>query len=182
MNPNKQQSPYQSPWSWSSQLILIFWRLSWIIFCTWTPKYFNPWRILVLKVFGAKLNGLPFIHSSARIQIPWNLRMEHRACLGEKTNAYSLGKINIHKGATIAQEAYLCTGTHDFSNPTLQLIVKEITVEANAFIGARAMILPGVKVGKNAVVGAMSVVTKDVHADQVVAGNPAKKINSRVNS
>lgn len=108
--------------------------------------------------------------------------MDHRACLGEKTNAYSLGKIDIHKGATIAQEAYLCTGTHEFSNPTLQLIVKKITVEANAFIGARAMILPGVNVGKNAVVGAMSVVTKDVHADQIVAGNPAKEIGIRNNS
>ena len=108
--------------------------------------------------------------------------MDHRACLGEKTNAYSLGKIDIHKGATIAQEAYLCTGTHEFSNPALQLIVKEITVEANAFIGARAMILPGVNVGKNAVVGAMSVVTKDVIADQIVAGNPAKEIGIRNNS
>lgn len=107
--------------------------------------------------------------------------MNHRACLGEKTYAYSLGKIDIHKGATIAQEAYLCTGTHDFSDPALQLIVKKITIEANAFIGARAMILPGVKVGKNAVVGAMSVVTKDVHADQIVAGNPAKEIGIRKN-
>jgi putative colanic acid biosynthesis acetyltransferase WcaF len=105
--------------------------------------------------------------------------MNHRACLGEKTNAYSLGKIDIHKGATIAQEAYLCTGTHEFSDPSLQLIVKKITIEANAFIGARAMILPGVKVGKNAVVGAMSVVTKDVPSDQIVAGNPAKEIGIR---
>ena len=44
------------------------------------------------------------------------------------------------------------------------------------------MILPGVNVGKNAVVGAMSVVTKDVIADQIVAGNPAKEIGIRNNS
>ena len=182
MNPIKQENPYQTPWPWWSTLILMMWRLSWLTLCSWTPKYLNQWRILVLKLFGAKLRGLPFIHSSARIQIPWNLSMDHRACLGEKTNAYSLGKIDIHKGATIAQEAYLCTGTHEFSNPTLQLIVKKITVEANAFIGARAMILPGVNVGKNAVVGAMSVVTKDVIADQIVAGNPAKEIGIRNNS
>lgn len=181
MNPKIQSNPYKSPWSIWVQIVLILWRLTWLTLCYWTPKYFNPWRLLILKVFGAKLKGLPFIHSSARIQIPWNLRMDHRACLGEKTNAYSLGKIDIHKGATIAQEAYLCTGTHDFSDPALQLIVKKITIEANAFIGARAMILPGVKVGKNAVVGAMSVVTKDVHADQIVAGNPAKEIGIRNN-
>ena len=105
--------------------------------------------------------------------------MKHRACLGERANAYSLGRIEISEGATVAQEAYLCTGSHDFSDPALQLIVKKITIETNAFIGARAMIMPGVNVGKNAVVGAMSVVTNDVPADQVVAGNPARKIGVR---
>ncbi len=130
-------------------------------------------------MFGAKLSGLPFVHSSARIQIPWNLKIEHRACLGERANVYSLGRIEISEGATVAQEAYLCSGTHDFADPALQLIVKKITIEAHAFIGARTMIMPGVKVGKNAVVGAMSVVTKDVPPDQVVAGNPARKIGER---
>ena len=105
--------------------------------------------------------------------------MEHRACLGECANAYSLGKIDIQEGATIAQEAYLCTGTHDFNDPSLQLITKPITVGKNAFIGARAMILPGVSIGNQAIVGAMSVVSKDVPDHQVVAGNPAKKIGER---
>jgi len=133
----------------------------------------------VLKVFGANLSGIPFIHSTARIQIPWNLTMEHRACLGEHTNAYSLGKIKILKGATIAQEAYLCTGTHDFNTPSLQLMTKPITIGKNAFIGARAMILPGVCIGDQAIVGAMSVVPKDVLDHQIVAGNPSQKIGER---
>ena len=51
--------------------------------------------------------------------------MQHRACLGEFANAYSLAKIEILEGATVAQEAYLCTGTHDFENPTMQLITKK---------------------------------------------------------
>ena len=105
--------------------------------------------------------------------------MGHRACLGARANAYSLGKIEISESATVAQEVYLCTGTHDFSDPALQLIVKKITIGPHAFIGVRAMIMPGVKVGKNAVVGAMSVVTKNVPADQVVVGNPAHKIRER---
>jgi len=105
--------------------------------------------------------------------------MMHRACLGERANAYSLGKIKILEGATIAQEAYLCSGTHDFNDPSLQLITKPITVGKNTFIGARAMILPGVCIGDHAIVGAMSVVSKDVADHQVVAGNPAKKIGER---
>jgi putative colanic acid biosynthesis acetyltransferase WcaF len=133
----------------------------------------------VLKIFGANLSGMPFIHSSARIKIPWNLTMHHRACLGEYTNAYSLGKIDILDGATIAQEAYLCTGTHDFTDPCLQLITKPIMIGKNSFIGARAMILPGVCIGDQVIVGAMSVVSKDVPDHQVIAGNPAKKIRER---
>ena len=136
----------------------------------------------MLKVFGANLSGMPFIHSTARIQIPWNLTMKHRACLGERANAYSLGKIEIQEGATSAQDAYLCTGTHDFNDPSLQLIAKPITIGKNSFIGARAMILPGVSIGNQAIVGAMSVVSKDVPDHQVVAGNPAKKIGERPTS
>jgi len=136
----------------------------------------------VLKIFGANFSGMPFIHGTARIQIPWNLTMKHRACLGEHTNAYSLGKIDIQEGATIAQEAYLCTGTHDFNDASLQLITKPITIGKNSFIGARAMILPGISIGDQAIVGAMSVVSKDVPDHQVVAGNPAKKIGDRPTS
>ena len=108
--------------------------------------------------------------------------MKHRACLGERANAYSLGKIEVLEGATVAQEAYLCTGTHDFKNPSLQLITKPITVGKNAFIGARVMILPGVCIGDKVIVGAMSVVSKDIPDHQIVAGNPAKKIGERTTS
>ncbi|MFZ9065568.1 MAG: acyltransferase, partial [bacterium] len=56
---------------------------------------------------------------------------------------------------------------------------KPITVGKNAFIGARAMILPGVCIGEGVIVGSMSVVSKDVPDHQIVAGNPAKKIGER---
>jgi len=142
----------------------------------------NPWRLFILKLFGATISGIPFVYSSVKIQIPWHLTMRHRSCLGDRSNAYSLGKIVVLEGATVAQEAYLCTGTHDFKDPSLQLITKPITIGKNSFIGARAMILPGVSIGDQAIVGAMSVVSKDVPDHQVVAGNPAKKIGERPTS
>ena len=136
----------------------------------------------MLKIFGANLSGIPFIHGTARIQIPWNLTMQHRACLGEYTNAYSLGEIEILEGATVAQETYLCTGTHDFEDPTMQLITKPITIHRDAFIGVRAMVLPGVEIGENAIIGAQAVLTKDVPANVIFAGNPARKIGVRKTS
>lgn len=174
-----QSNPYQNPWTLKVQVILMIWRISWLLLCYWTPKFLNPWRLLILKFFGAKISGNPFVHSKAKIQIPWHLTMLDRACLGESANAYSLGHIEIMDGATIAQEAYLCTGTHDFNNPSLQLITEKITIGENAFIGVRAMILPGIKIGKNAVVGAQAVVTKDIEKNHIVAGNPARRIGTR---
>lgn len=57
------------------------------------------------------------------------------------------------------------------------LIVKPITIKRNAWIGAAATILPGITVGENAIVGANALVTKDVPANTIVGGNPAKMIN-----
>ena len=81
--------------------------------------------------------------------------------------------------ATVAQEAYLCTGTHDFEKPTMQLITEKIIIGKNSFIGARAMVLPGVEIGENAIIGAQSVDTKDVPDNDIFAGNPARKIGER---
>jgi putative colanic acid biosynthesis acetyltransferase WcaF len=179
LKPRKQLSPFETPWSMQDHILLSMWRLTWLLLCAWTPKYINPWRLLILKIFGAKVSGSPFVHQSVQIRIPWHLTLHHRACLGERVQVYSLGEIEVHQNATIAQEAYLCTGTHDFNNPAFQLITKKITIGENTFIGARAMILPGISVHKNAVVGAQSVVSKDVAPNQIVAGNPAMEVGRR---
>lgn len=168
-------SPYDSPWTVAQRVRMLVWEYAWLLLCAWTPKPLNGWRLLVLRVFGARLRGVPFVHQRARIAMPWNLTMHHRACLGDRANAYSLGKIEIHEGATVAQEAYLCTGTHDFADPALPLRTGKITVGAHAFIGARAFVLPGVRVGERAIVGACSVVTRDVPEGVTVAGNPARQ-------
>jgi putative colanic acid biosynthesis acetyltransferase WcaF len=158
---------------------MALWAICWTCACAWTPKPMNFWRLFWLKIFGAKIFGAPFVHQRARIQIPWNLTLEDRACLGDRANAYSLGPIIIKNAATVAQEAYLCAGTHDFDDPRLPLKTAGITIGENAFVGARAVILPGVHVGRGAVIGAGSVVTRDVPENVICAGNPAKVLRQR---
>jgi len=170
--------PVQSPWTVRQRVCMLCWEYAWLLLCAWTPKPLNPWRLLILRGFGARLHGRPFVHQRARIALPWNLTLHDRACLGDRTNAYSLGEIEIHEGATVAQEVYLCTGTHELSNPTLPLQTAKITIGAHAFIGARAFLLPGVSIGEQAVIGACSVVTRDVAAGATVAGNPARLLRS----
>ena len=138
-------------------------------------------EVIYFKDVWATISGVPFVQSTVKIQIH-SLNCWTSFLLGDRSNAYSLGKIVILEGATVAQEAYLCTGTHDFKDPSLQLLTKPITIGKNSFIGARAMVLPGVRIGNQAIVGAMSVVSKDVPDHQIVAGNPAKNIGERSTS
>ena len=100
--------------------------------------------------------------------------MHDRACLGDRANAYSLGEIEICEHATVAQEAYLCTGTHDFNESSIPLQTAKITIGPKAFVGARAFIMPGIMIGPEAIVGACSVVTRNVLAKSCVKGNPAR--------
>ena len=174
-----QKTPSESPWKTGQRCLMLLWEVVWTLFCVWTPKPFNPWRLLWLRIFGAKIHGLPFVHQRARIQIPWRLTMHDRSCLGDRANAYSLGEIEIGARAIIAQEAYLCTGTHRFEDPARPLQTGKITIGEDAFVGARAFIMPGVFIGAGAVVGACSVVCHEVEPNAVVAGNPARSVSER---
>lgn len=174
MKVHAQLSPYTSPWSLNKRIKMLLWEYCWWFLCSWTPKPANSWRLFWLKNFGASIYGKPFVHQRARIQIPWNLTLHDHATLGDRTNVYSLDKIEIYEHATVAQQSYLCTGTHAFELPGKNLTTAPIVIEANSFVGARAFILPGVTIGTNAIVGACSVVTKSVLPNTTVKGNPAR--------
>lgn len=181
VNPG-QTSAYESPWSGGDRVRRALWEICWALFCSWTPKPANAWRLFWLRAFDAKIHGTPFVHQRARIAIPWNLTLHDRACLGDRANAYTLGPLEVGARATVAQECYLSTGTHDFTRPGIPLVTAKITIGEDVFLGARVFVMPGVTIGARAIIGACSVVTKDVPADVVAAGNPCKVVRSRINS
>lgn len=165
-----------SPWTLGYRIKLLLWEYVWSLLCKWTPKPFNPWRLFVLRIFGCSIIGTPFVHQRARIDHPWNLTLHHLASIGDRTHLYCLAEIVVEKGAIVAQEVYICTGTHDFSDPIRPLQTAPVSIGLDSFIGARAFILPGVNVGTGAIIGACSVVTRSVKPYTSVAGNPAKDI------
>lgn len=87
------------------------------------------------------------------------------------------GTITIEDNVLVAAYVKLISNNHD-PYDRMVLTCKPVVLKRNCWIGAGAVILPGVKVGENSIVGAGSVVTKDVPANTVVAGNPAKFIKN----
>jgi acetyltransferase-like isoleucine patch superfamily enzyme len=107
------------------------------------------------------------------IQIGKNVFINH-AC-----SFLDMGGITIEDHVLIGPKVNLITENHPL-NPANRrsLITKPIVVKRNAWIGAGATILPGVTIGENAVVAAGAVVSKDVPANTVVGGVPAKHIKN----
>ena len=95
--------------------------------------------------------------------------------IDDEVNLYSADKIRIGTKVAISREAFICTASHDITKPNRPLV----TACDGVWIGARAMILPGVTIGEGAVVAAGAVVTKDVEPWTVVGGNPARFIKKR---
>lgn len=179
LETKEQPDAFSSPWSLRTRLGGALWAAVWLLFARPTPKPFSPWRVLLLRLFGAKVSGRPFVASSAIVKFPWNLTLEDRACLAPSCEVYNLGPCILRARATVTQRVYLCGGTHDLGHPALPLVTGIIEIGADAFVGAQALVLPGVRIGEGAVVGAGSVITKDVPPWTVVAGNPAREIGSR---
>src|SRR5215217_533999 len=89
------------------------------------------------------------------------------------------GGLAIGRDVSLSPECYLVSLGHDPRDPGFAATSGPITIGDRAWIGARALLLPGVTVGEGAVVGAGAVVTRDVEPFAIVAGNPARKVGER---
>lgn len=174
-----QKSAYESPWSIRTRIKRTLYELTWALTCRLTPNPLNPWRLLVLRLYGAKISGRPYVAASAKVRMPWNVTLEHRACVAPGSEVYALGKIILRERCTIAQHCYLCTGSHDVTQESLPLTVGSIEVGPDALLFAFTFVAPGVTIGEGAVIGAASVVTKDMPPWTICAGNPCKPIKPR---
>ena len=123
------------------------------------------------------------IDSSNEIRLPFftdngfNTHLGKHIFINTGVTFTDLGDIYIDDNVLIGPGASLLSVNHPLDPAQRhQLELQAIHVKKNAWIGAGSRILPGVTVGENAVVGAGAVVTKDVPANTVVAGVPAKVI------
>lgn len=167
-------------WPLKYKIKRLLWCWTWIIFFRPTPKRLaKNWRNFLLTLFGATIGRGCLVCPSCRILEPWNLELAAYIAIGERVNIYNYSKITIGSNSIVSQDAVLCTGTHDYELNHMPLISSPITIGQNVWITSNCFIHPGVNIGDGCVVGACSVVTKDLPAWTVCTGNPANIIKSR---
>lgn len=172
---------YQNFFSKKNQIARFIWNVVWFLFARPFPRSVgNKWRIMLLKIFGAKIKWNCGVYSSTKIWAPWNLEMDEGSTLGPEVDCYNVDKIIIGRNVVVSQKAYLCTASHNYKSKNFELITAPIIIHDNVWVGAAAFVNLGITLGEGCVVAATATVVKDVQSWTIVGGNPAKFIKERI--
>ena len=144
----------------------------------WIKMY--KFKSSILKIFGSKVASDVVFKPKAKITFPWKFSIGKNSWIGEEVWLLNLEQITIGSDVCISQRTFLCTGSHDWSKSTFDLITKPITIEDGVWICANVFVGPGVTIGKNTVVKVGSVVTHDLPPNMICAGNPCCPVKSRI--
>ena len=128
---------------------------------------------------GIKLTSTSTIHTGAEFFHPRSISIGQDTIIGKNCFLDGRGQLTIGSHTDIATDVLIYTDQHNIHSPNFTNQSAPVVIADYVFIGPRAIILPGVTIGKGAVVGAGAVVTKDVPQGEIWAGVPAKKIGLR---
>ena len=140
---------------------------------------FYTLRKIAYILAGYRIGKGSTIHTHAIFYALRGLTVGKDTIIGEFATLDTRGSITIGNHVDIASEVMMYTSQHDVHSPTFATVYGKVIIEDYAFIGPRAILLPGVTIGKGAVVAAGAVVTKNVEPYAVVGGVPAGIIGKR---
>ena len=160
-----------------------------IILTFYTAVYdhalFSPLRICLLRFAGAKIGSNTILYNVKFFNFYHqgfsNLRIGDDCFLGNEVMVDLADKVVLKDFVTLSNRSLVLTHTnvgfkdHPLQN-TLPKRSKQVIIESGSFIGASALIMPGLTIGEKAIVGAGAIVTKNVFPKSIVVGNPAKEI------
>lgn len=140
---------------------------------------FHCCRRFFYRLAGIKIGRGSTIHTKARFYDPRNIKIGEDTIIGEGAVLDGRAELTIGSHVDIASEVMIYNSQHDIESETFGAEDKPVKIEDYCFIGPRSIILPGVTVGRGAIVAAGAVVTKDVPPFAIVGGVPAKIIGER---
>jgi maltose O-acetyltransferase len=142
---------------------------------------FHSVRRFFYKLAGVKMGKGSVIHMWANFFEPKNISIGEDTIIGDHAFLDGRAKLLIGNHVDIASSVMIYNSEHDLEGSEFKAIEEKVEIEDYVFIGPRAIILPGVKIGKGAVVAAGAVVAKDVPEFTIVGGIPAKVVGERKN-
>lgn len=147
----------------------------------WSPRPLHGFRARLLCLFGADIRepSHVVIFPTAKVTFPWKLVLESRAMIGPNVTLYNLAPITLRRGANVSQNCHLCAGTHDFLRWSMPLVAQPIVLGQNVWLAADVFVGPGVSIGDLCVVGARSVVVRDLPPRTICVGHPCRPIKER---
>lgn len=158
--------------------MLVWWLVQAVAFPL-TPHTAHGIRCWLLRLFGARIGQQVMIRPTARFTYPWNVEIGDYSWIGDDAVLYSLASIRLGRHCVISQKSYLCTGSHDISDPRFGLVTGEIVIENGVWVASDCFVGPAVRIGANAVIGARSTVLQAMPAGQICLGTPCKPIKPR---
>jgi len=167
------------PFSRQERLLRLLWKASQTVFVRCAPYPSSAVHRMLLRVFGARIGNGTVLSRTVSVEFPWLLEIDELCVVGPRVRLYNLGSISIGKHTVISQGAHLCAGTHDYEDVRMPLLRTPISVGKGVWLCAECFVGPSVHIGDHAVVGARSVITKDVPVGAVVAGSPARQVKQR---
>jgi len=155
----------------------------WITFGNPLLQCFIPgskWRVALLRAFGATIGVATVWKPHVRVKFPWRLAVGNHSWIGEDVWIDNLAQVTIGSHVCISQGAYLCTGNHDWSHPSFDLITEPIELERGVWIGARAIVMPGTHAEEGAILTAGSAAGGRLERFKVYQGNKATVVGNRI--
>lgn len=139
----------------------------------------HTFRKLMYRLAGVKIGRGTSIHMWCNFYDPVNVSIGEDTIIGDHAFLDGRAKLTIGNHVAFASSVMVFNSEHQVDDPEFKAIQEAVTIEDYVFVGPRAIILPGVTIGRGAVVAAGAVVTKNVPAMTVVGGVPAKEIRKR---
>lgn len=130
-------------------------------------------RPLYEEMFEGRIPKTVNIMTPIQIDFPRQVTFGENVFINHSLTLMAAGGITIDEGCEIGPQVTIVTTNHDFDDHVV-LKCKSVHLCKDVWIGARALILPGVTVGENSIIAGGAVVTKDVPPNTVVGGNPAR--------
>lgn len=144
--------------------------------------YWNPssgFRRFLLRLFGARIGKGVVIRPGVNIKFPWFLEIGNYSWIGENVWIDNLVQVKIGQNCCLSQGSMLLTGNHNYKLVHFPAFFGEIHLEDGSWVGAKAMVGPGVTLKTHSVLSIMSVATSDLDPYIIYSGHPAVAVRKR---